>query len=105
MGYLLILQGDYGKALEHNLAAYEYNSNDKIIQDNLGLNYYLLDMYDRSEEIYEALLEKSPTFPDPYFNYGLVFLKLNEPEKAIEYMKKALEYNFSYLSSLTKGTG
>lgn len=102
LGYLLILQGDYEKALEHNLAAYEYNSNDKIIQDNLGLNYYLLDKYDESRKTYEALLEKSPTFPDPYFNFGLLLLKLNEPEKAIEYMKKALEYNFSYLSSLTK---
>ncbi len=102
LGYLLILQGDYEKALELNLEAYDYNSNDRTIQDNLGLNYYLLDRYDESREIYEALLEKSPTIPDPYFNYGLLLLKLNDPEKAIEYMKKALEFNFPYLSSLTK---
>lgn len=102
LGYLLILQGDLEKALKFNLDAYDYNSSDKIIQDNLGQNYYLLGMYDKSREVYEALLEKSPAFPEPWFNYGLLLEKLGEHEKALESMKKALECKFSYLSSIRR---
>ncbi len=102
LGYLLILKGDLEKALQFNLEAYDYNSSDKVIQDNLGQNYYMLGMYDKSREIYEALMDKEPAFPEPYFNYGLLLEKLGEPEKALESMKKALEYKFSYLSSIRK---
>ena len=102
LGYLLMLKGDLEKALEFNLEAYDYNSSDKVIQDNLGQNYYLLDMYDKSREIYEALMDKEPAFPEPYYNYGLLLEKLGEPEKALESMKKALEYKFSYLSTIRK---
>jgi len=102
LGYLLILKGDLEKALQFNLEAYDYNSSDNIILDNLGQNYYLLGMYDKSKEIYETLMEKKPAFPEAYFNYGLLLEKLGEPEKALESMKKALECKFSYLSSIRK---
>jgi tetratricopeptide (TPR) repeat protein len=102
LGYLLILKGDLEKALQFNLEAYDYNSSDNIILDNLGQNYYMLGMYDKSKEIYEVLIKKEPAFPEPYFNYGLLLEKLGEPEKAMESMKKALEYKFSYLSSIRK---
>ena len=102
LGYLLILKGDLDKALQFNLEAYDYNASDKVIQDNLGQNYYLLGMYDKSREIYEALMEKSPTFPEAWFNYGLLLEKLGEPERALESMKKALEYKFSYLCCISR---
>lgn len=102
LGYLLIMKGDLEKALQFNLEAYDYNSSDKIIQDNLGQNYYLLGMYDKSREIYEALMEQRPTFPEAYFNYGLLLEKLGDPEKALENMKKALDCKFSYLSCIRK---
>lgn len=102
LGYMLILKGDLEKALQFNLEAYDYNSSDKVILDNLGQNYYLLGMYDKSKEIYEALIEKSPTFPEAWFNYGLLLEKLGEPERALENMKKALDYKFSYLCSIRR---
>ncbi len=102
LGYLLILQGDLEKALKVNLEAYEFNSSDNIINDNLGQNYLLLGMYDKATEIYEPLLAKAPTFPEPYYNYALVLDKLGDREKALETMKKALDCKFSYLSTITK---
>lgn len=102
LGYLLILKGDLEKALKFNLEAYQYNASDNIINDNLGQNYLLLGMYDKAAGIYEPLLAKSPSFPEPYFNYGLVQDKLGNREKALESMKKALDCKFSYLSSITR---
>lgn len=102
LGYLLILKGDLEKALQFNLEAYEYNSTDKIILDNLGQNYYLLGLYDKSREIYEPFVRKAPTFPEPYYNYGLLLVKMGETETALDMMKKALNYKFSYLSSISR---
>jgi tetratricopeptide (TPR) repeat protein len=102
LGFMMILQGDLEKALKYNLEAYDYNSSDKIINDNLGQNYLLLGMYDKAKEIYEPLLEKAPTFPEPYYNYAIVLDKLGEREKALETIKKALDCKFTFLSTITK---
>ncbi|MGE5614662.1 MAG: tetratricopeptide repeat protein [Bacillota bacterium] len=102
LGYLLILKGDLERALNFNLEAYDYNSSDRIIQDNLAQNYYLLGKYDKAEEIYKPLLESNPSFPEPYYNYGLLLEKLGENGRALEFMKKALDYKFTYLSSITR---
>ena len=51
LGYLLILKGNLENALQFNLKAYEYNPSDKIIQDNLGQNYYLLGQYEKAKDI------------------------------------------------------
>lgn len=102
LGYFLILNGDLEKALTFNLEAYEYNSSDKIIQDNLGQTYLALGQYEKSNEIYENLISTNPTFPEAYFNFGLLCEKLDLHEKAIEMYNRALESKFSYLSTLTK---
>lgn len=102
LGYLLILKGDLEKALQFNLEAYEYNSTDKVILDNLGQNYYLLGMYDKAAEIYEPLTGQSPTFPEPYYNFGLLLDKKGEHEKALEMIRKSLNQKFTYLSSIGK---
>ena len=102
LGYLLNLKGDPEKALQFNLEAYEYNSTDNIILDNLGQNYYLMSMYDNAKEIYESLVGKAPTFPEAYYNYGLVLEKLGEIETALDMFKKALDYKFSFVSTITQ---
>jgi len=102
LGYLLILNGDLDKALKFNLEAYEYNSSDKIILDNLGQNYLLLGMYDKAKEIYDQLLKMNPAFPEPYYNYGLLLENIGDTEAALEMLKKALDYKFTFLSSITR---
>ncbi|HEX2944508.1 MAG TPA: tetratricopeptide repeat protein [Clostridia bacterium] len=102
LGYLLILKGDLEKALQFNLEAYSYNSSDKIIQDNLGQNYYLLGMYDKANEIYKPLIEKAPRFPEPYYSYSLLLLATGHRDEALDYMKKALDYKFTFLSTISR---
>lgn len=102
LGYLYILKGDLERALQFNLEAMDYNSADKVILDNLGQNYYLLGSYGKAREIYEPLIAQAPSFPEPYYNYALVLEKLGEPEPALEMAKKALNYKFTCLSSISK---
>jgi tetratricopeptide (TPR) repeat protein len=102
LGYMLIQKGDLEKALEFNHEAFKFNSRDNIINDNLGQNYLLLGEYDKAKEIYDNLLAKAPTFPEPYYNYGLLLEKLGNNEEALESLKKALNHRFSYLSTISR---
>lgn len=102
LGYMLIQKGDLDKALEFNLKASEYNSSNAIIMDNLGQTYYLRGNYDKATEIYENIMETNPTFPDAYYNYALVLKARKEYSKAIEIAKKALNYQLSFLSTITR---
>lgn len=102
LGFFLVLKGDLKRALEFNLEAYDYNDKSHVIMDNLGNTYYLLGKTDKAEEIYKKLLERKPAFPEAYYNYSLVLLKKNEPVHAVDMMKKSLQHNFSFLSTITK---
>ncbi|HHV96555.1 MAG TPA: tetratricopeptide repeat protein [Clostridiaceae bacterium] len=102
LGYMLIQKGDLDKALEFNLKASEYNSSSPIIMDNLANTYYLRGNYDKAAEIYENLMESNPTFPEAYYNYALVLKAKKEYTKALETVKKALNYQLTFLSTITK---
>lgn len=102
LGYLLIVKGDLKKALEFNLEAYVYNDNDGIILDNLGQTYYLRGEFNSAMEIYKKLMALSPSFAEAYYNYGLVLMKIEQYEKALEMIKKSASYTLSSLSTITR---
>ncbi|WP_163194587.1 tetratricopeptide repeat protein [Clostridium thermarum] len=99
-GYLLILNKDYEKALKVNLEAVDYDSSNNIILDNLGETYYALKEYDKAYDIYTNLIEKSPSFPEPYYHFALILKEKGENDRALELLEKALEFKESYLSEL-----
>ena len=102
LGLLYILDKDKEKALSFNLEAYDYNSDDMIIMDNLAEAYVLCGMNDEAEKMYEKLLEMEPHFPEAYYGYGKLLCEKGEKEKGIEYMEKALDKRFSFLSVMQK---
>ena len=106
LGYFYILDGQKEKALEFNLEAYDFASDDAVICDNLAYSYYLNEDYDKAEGIYQELQNRKnpPGFPEVYYNFGLVNLKKGDKEKAKELFEKALLQKFSYLSDLDKAT-
>lgn len=103
-GYFLIEAGDYEKALEINQEAYEYNKDNPVILDNLGQNYLMLDQIEKAQEIYSELMSKNPEFPEAYFNYGLLMEKLGDIDEGIYQMKKSLDFEFNYLTTIDADT-
>ena len=101
-GYLLLEKGDLQKALEVNLAGYEYDSTNDIICDNLVQNYYMLGQYDESLKYAEEMVERNPAFPIPYYNYAKTLIAVGEKEKACDMLKKAIELPFSGVAAVTK---
>lgn len=101
LGYWYILDKRYDDALKINEEAYDYNANDQIICDNLAQNYFLVGQTDKSEEMYKNLLDKNPSFIEPYFNYGILLKSKGDKEGAKEYFEKALLQKEKFLSTVT----
>ena len=105
LGYLLILNKDYEKALGYNIKALDYDDTNVII-DNLAQSYYYLGNLDKAKELYLTLFskekEKRPSFPEPYYYYGLILKEQGNLEDSFYYLNKALDKKESFLSNLNK---
>ncbi|WP_438448307.1 tetratricopeptide repeat protein [Gorillibacterium sp. sgz5001074] len=102
LGYYYILSGDLDKALAFNREAYEFNESGGVIIDNLGQTHYLRGEYEEALALYKKLEELKPTFPEAYYNYGLVLEAMGQRNEALDYMRKSLEYPISLLSTVTR---
>lgn len=102
LGLMYVLSGNGHKALEFNKKAYEYNSDDMVIMDNLAESYALVGDTAKAAEMYEKLLEKEPHFPEPYYAYGQMLCDMGEKERGIELIEQSLEKRFTHLSVLQK---
>jgi len=102
LGLMYLQKKDKARALEFNLEAYEYNSSDKIIVDNLAESYVMNGNMENAKEIYEKLLEMNPHFPEAFFGFGKLLIELGEHERGIELVKQALDKPFAFLSTITR---
>jgi len=64
--------------------AYEYNSDDRDICDNLALAYIKNNEPEKAKEICVDMLEKFPTFVEAYYHLAIAENKLGNRDKAFE---------------------
>jgi len=102
LGYLAIEKGDLDEALEINLEAYEYNSDNAIIQDNLAHLYHLRGEMDKAGELFDKLIQKEPHFPEAYYDYGKYLEDAGDIQKARDMYRKALSCKFNFNNTITK---
>ncbi len=102
LGLLYIIKRDKEKAMSYCLEAYEYNSDDMVIMDNLAEAYALCGETEKAMETYERLLEKNPHFPDAYYGYGILLMQEGKREEGLDYIGRALNKQFSFLSALPR---
>jgi Flp pilus assembly protein TadD len=102
LGYFKILYGPLDEALQLNLDAYSYNSDDNTIMDNLALSYYLLGQMDQAEEMFQKLMTKSPKYAEPYYYYAMTLKRQGKTEQALVQIKLALIKKLSFISPITQ---
>lgn len=102
LGVFYNLKGDGEKALEFNKKAYDFNSDDLGIMDNLAQSYVLCGQPDAAEKLYTEILEKEPSFPEPYYGFGTMLCEQGNLKKGLELIELSLEKNYSYLSVKSK---
>jgi len=102
IGYLAIEKGDLDEALKINLEAYEYNSDNTIILDNLAHLYHLRGEMDKAGELFDRLMQKEPHFPEAYYDYGKYLEAGGDIQKACEMYRRALNCRFSFNNTITR---
>lgn len=75
--------------------AYDYNSDDRTIADNMGSMYLSQGELDKAEEVYKTLLAEPQPSPTPYYRYACILEKKGEYEDAEDMLNKALRCSFT----------
>ncbi|MEJ7600509.1 MAG: tetratricopeptide repeat protein [Kofleriaceae bacterium] len=80
----LLKQGKLDLAQRAFMGALEMEPDSPRVLALLGLSYFRGNQFAEARPIYEALVEKAPADASHRLNLGLVYLKLNDAEAAIE---------------------
>jgi tetratricopeptide (TPR) repeat protein len=71
--------------------AYDYNSDDRDIVDNLTLANIRKGNYEKAKELVDTMLEKFPAFTEAYYHGAVVYKKLGDINKARELLNAIQE--------------
>ena len=89
LGYLkLATNQPIDETLDFCLEAYDYNADDRDIQDNLVLAYYKKGDYEKAKEYADTLVEAHPEFVEAVYHSALICLGMGNQKQAKEYMEK-----------------
>lgn len=89
LGYLMLACDEpLEETMNFCLEAYDYNSDDRDITDNLVLAYYKAGDYDKAEDLARELIEMSPSFVEAYYHAALVALALGKRHEALSLLDK-----------------
>lgn len=82
--------------------AYDYNSDDRTIADNLGEMYLLTKDLESAAEIYEKIVAAKPQSPTAYYHYGCVLMEQGNMEDAEEMFNRALRFPFTGVTAIKR---
>lgn len=102
LGYLYLLKDSVRKAVNFNEEAYDYNSDDPVILDNMTQLYIKLGDYNKAKKYADALLEKKPYFVEAYYDSAYVYMKLGNIKKAKELIDDAKCCKITFMSNVTE---
>lgn len=89
LGYLKLATGQpIDETLDFCLEAYDYNADDRDIQDNLVLAYYKKGQYDKAKEYADQLAEAHPQFVEAMYHSALIALALGDRDGARAFAEK-----------------
>jgi Tfp pilus assembly protein PilF len=84
-------RGNYPDALKDLLTAESLAPNDPLIQNNLGLAYFMREKYDQAEIHIRKAVDAEPTFTDAKNNLGRVLIEKKKFAEAKKYLNEVLE--------------
>lgn len=82
--------------------AYEYNSDDRTIADNLGVAYITANRLDDAQEIFGKLVSAKPNSPTSYYHYGCLLAEKGDKENAEDMFNRALRYPFTGVTAIKR---
>lgn len=104
LGFLLIAKGDqtgdYAEALEFNQKAYDYDSGDASIADNLGQVLYRIGKTQEAEEMFEKALSIKATQFDTLVYMAKIRVAQGRTEEAKALLTTALDKPYAVFNTV-----
>lgn len=100
LGYLKQLSGD--AELDFCKEAYDYNSDDRDICDNMLVAYIRTGDFENADKIAEGLREKYPQFVEGFYHSAILELKKGNRQKATEFLDKTADCRRSMLTTVSE---
>lgn len=103
LGYFKILKGENLKeTLDFCLEAYDFNSDDRDIMDNLSIVYYKMGEYEKAKEISDRLIETAPKFIEAYYHGAQIAQKCGDFDGALELLENIDDCKRSYMTTVSE---
>jgi tetratricopeptide (TPR) repeat protein len=102
LGYFKILKGDLEDALSFNLKALEYDDEDPVVLDNLGMIYDRMGDTDKALGYFLKAEEQKADQVSTLYNLGRIYREKGESDLAREKLEKALACTITPLSAVTR---
>ena len=103
MGYLMqLVDTDNNELLALCEEAYDYNSDDRDIIDNLIVALIRNGQLDRAKNLADELREKHPTFIEAFYHSAVIELKLGNKEAAREHLSRIPDCRRSFLTTVSE---
>lgn len=103
MGMLmLVLDKDLGETTKLCEEAYDYDEDDRDIQDNVSICYYLQGDYEMAKEINGYVREENPEFTEGYYHGAQIAIKRGEYREAREMLDKIPSCNRTVMTTITE---
>lgn len=103
MGYFMQLTNtDNNELLTLCEEAYDYNSDDRDIIDNLVVALTRNNLLDRAKKLASELRESHPTFVEAFYHSAIIELKLGNKEAAKEHLSHIPDCRRSFLTTVSE---
>ena len=103
MGMLMLVLGkDLDETTKLCEEAYDYDEDDRDIQDNVAICYYLQGDYEMAKEINGYVREENPEFIEGYYHGAQIAIKRGEYKEAREMLDKIPSCNRTVMTTITE---
>ncbi len=103
IGYFKLVSGrNLSEATKFCEEAYEYNSDDRDIMDNLSLCYYEMGEYDKAAKLSDKIIEDAPKFVEAYYHGAQIAVKRGYYKKAKELMSHVDSCRWSAMTTVSR---
>ena len=103
LGYLKIATGAPADDIyDFCQEAYEYNSDDRDIADNMVVSLILKGDLEKAKEYADKLLKSNPEFTEAHYHAAVIYKKLGDNKKALEILESIdTQCNRTYLTTVS----
>ena len=98
----MIQDEDFEKAISISNEGLKVDELSQIIRANLGEIFYKIGDIKKACFYFDELIDECVNFSEPYYFMGIISKEKEDFYKAKEFLNKALKYDESILSNLSK---